>query len=100
MTFTPTCMTADELAAWRAMAVRVRNGGERPCVDCPAAFAAAMRASGCCNGRPFRTGRPRLSRDVQLQGRGRKYATEEERIAARRQSWRNASKRRRVVAWP
>ena len=39
-------------------------------------------------------GKPRESDDVELKGRGRKYATEEERIAARRQAWRDAQAKR------
>lgn len=54
----PGCMSEDELAAWKEMAARVRNGGRKPCIDCPRAFAASMGE--CCNGVPDanRLGRP------------------------------------------
>lgn len=45
--------------------------------------------------RPIVNGRPRQSPDVERNGRGRKYASEEERIAARRMCWRESSRRAR-----
>lgn len=49
--------------------------------------------------RPIRNGRPRKSDDVPLVGRGfqRVYASDEERLAARRQSWRESKARRRAA---
>lgn len=52
------CMTPEELALWRENQ-NARNRGERPCIDCPAWFAAAALALGRCNGRPVQNGRPR-----------------------------------------
>lgn len=49
MTWTPACMTADELAAWTRLAVRA-GGAVRPCADCPARFEREMRSAGRCNG--------------------------------------------------
>lgn len=103
---TPVCMAADELALW--LASEVRGGGSTPCVDCPLAFAAEMRAQGRCNGKP-RDVRPMTLR-LQFQpvtyaksqphpiGRTWGYATEAERIAARRQSWREYGRRKRANA--
>lgn len=87
------CMTPDELALWRT--ARPRAGGRTPCVDCPLWFARQMRAKGCCNGKP---GRPRLPAvSVDRHGRGYPYATEEERSAARRLTWRLSKKRQRLA---
>lgn len=70
-------MTAAELDAWMEAARHVRNGGSRPCFDCPAWFARAARAAGCCERSPQETGRPA-------------YTTEE-----RRAQWREAARRLR-----
>ncbi len=48
--------------------------------------------------RPIENGRPRLSPDVERVGRGRSYASEEERTAARRAGWREYSRRSRQKA--
>jgi len=50
--FVPLCMTADELAAWRAAnrAVTPQRRAARPCSDCPRWFANEMRQQGMCNG--------------------------------------------------
>jgi hypothetical protein len=60
------CMTPEERRAWDEMAARVRNGGSRPCVDCPLAFHLAEKAAGRCSSRPTPNG-GRLPND----GRGR-----------------------------
>lgn len=52
MTFRAACMTPEESRLWEAAARGVRNGGLRPCVDCPASFAADMRLAQSCNGEP------------------------------------------------
>lgn len=48
------CMEPDEWALWVAENPRNVQGGmaDRPCRDCPASFAAEMRAIGRCNGTP------------------------------------------------
>src|SRR5438477_182481 len=46
--------------------------------------------------RAIKTGRPRMSPDIELHPRGKVYATDEERIAARRQSWRESAHRKRA----
>lgn len=78
------CMTPDELALWRESAVR--GGGQTPCVDCPAAFRRAESEAGRCRLSPLRV----------FNGRGRRYATDAERLEARRATWR-LSKRRRAA---
>lgn len=53
MKFIPLCMTTDELVEWQR-ANRETHGidrAKRPCDDCPASFAAEMRAQALCNGR-------------------------------------------------
>lgn len=63
---TPACMEPDELALWQAanaklVARRMARAEASPCLDCPAWWAAEMRAQDCCNGEPGTTGgRPRL----------------------------------------
>jgi len=94
------CMSEAELALWREGAVeagrRMGYTAQRPCTDCPIWFATERRAEGCCNGTPGpRPGPTRRSPDVPLMGRGRPYATEEERIAARRKTWRESKRRGR-----
>lgn len=48
----PACMSEEELASWRAMAVTVARGALDACYDCPLAFSSEMRAQGRCNGIP------------------------------------------------
>lgn len=90
------CMTVDEYAGWDAANAVLSQRAASPCEDCPLAFHVEMLAEGRCNGAPtVRTpGRPAPARDWVPQ-RGRRYATEEERVAARRESWRRANRRRR-----
>lgn len=87
------CMSPDELALWRSQ--RIHGGGENPCVDCPLTFRRAEQAAGrCCR------------RDTQVRGavyeRGERskyhnrYATDEERVEARRRSRREWARRKRV----
>lgn len=49
-------MDGEEWADWQALnpILPLAGGGtaERPCVDCPASYAAVMRAEGRCNGEP------------------------------------------------
>ena len=85
----PGCMSIVEYEAWRtadrATSARVYS----PCVDCTLAFARSMRLEGRCDGEPGRVGR----------GTGpARYATEEERQAARRESWRRTRERQRNAA--
>jgi len=63
----PACMTPDELRLWNEAAdVAARHSSRKrrvssPCVDCPVAWAEAMRVVGHCNGEPGgnEPGRPR-----------------------------------------
>jgi len=65
-----------------------------PCIDCNRAFAEAMRAEKRCNGLyPGESGEP-MPNDA---SRRRGYATEAERIAARRATWRRANQLRRAL---
>jgi hypothetical protein len=96
---TPACMTPAELAGWAAANRRLRRRAGLPCVDCPASFAAQMRAVGCCNGIPGGLGGPRKDPVLpKSSGQGIRYATDEERRAARRRSWREYRQRVRARA--
>ena len=101
------CMSSDEFALWLDGAIRYAQRAARsvsvPCADCPVAFAREMTAQGRCVGLPGDTGtplmgRPWLLKPMKLIGQGKRYASEEERLAARRQSWRESAKRRRERA--
>jgi hypothetical protein len=47
-------MSADELASWQDMnSQTTSHRTDRPCHDCPVAFAMEMRALGRCNGEPM-----------------------------------------------
>lgn len=50
----PTCMDAEDWAAWQTMnrSLGKENQAPRPCTDCLAGYAAEMRAVGRCNGQP------------------------------------------------
>ncbi len=50
----PTCMDAEDWAAWQTMnrSLGKENQAPRPCTDCLAGYAAEMRAEGRCNGQP------------------------------------------------
>ena len=79
------CMTPDEWERWQAAndslhPVRLR--ADSPCRDCTPAFAATQRA--ICTGIPG------------VWHRGPAY-TEDEALAARRATWRAASRRRRAA---
>lgn len=47
--------------------------------------------------RPVEPGRPQLSPDIERPGRGKAYASDEDRRAGRRQSWRESSRRKRAA---
>lgn len=83
------CMTPDELTLWREGSALVRNGGSRPCVDCPAWFMSQAAADGCC-----RLARPKPSKV----GRPRVYPTDDAYLARRRQTWRESKRRLRGLA--
>lgn len=51
----PLCMPAEDFAEWTAFNLRAgprSHRADRPCSDCPAAYAAEMAAKGQCNGTP------------------------------------------------
>ena len=100
----PACMTPRDAALWwdaqrTVMAAFTRRtpAGPRkcsPCDDCCRAFAEAMRAEGRCDGTyPGEPGEP-MPNDA---SRRRGYATEAERVAARRATWRRANQLRRAL---
>ena len=64
-----------------------------PCIDCNRAFAEAMRAEKRCDGTYPGEEPEHLAPSQYWQG----YATPEERIAARRATWRRAGQRRRAL---
>lgn len=90
------CMTASERATWRAENRRlpIAERAQRPCEDCPVNYSLTMRAQGLCNGIPGKVERPTVPEP--LRGRGNPYATDEERQAARRASWRDSKRRARM----
>lgn len=54
-TWTAACMEPAEWVEWVALnpaLTRLSDRAERPCADCPASYAAEMRAVGRCNGYP------------------------------------------------
>ena len=64
-----------------------------PCIDCNRAFAEPMRAENRCDGwYPGENGEPL---EPSLRARG--YPTEEERVAARRATWRRSNATRRAL---
>ena len=96
----PACMDAETDRLWWQAERASRIGGPHaasmptsPCIDCNRAFAEAMRAEGHCDGwYPGENGEPL---DPRLRWQG--YATEEERVAARRATWRRANATRRAL---
>ena len=99
----PACMTPRDAALWwdaqrTVMAAFTRRtpAGPRkcsPCDDCNRAFAEAMRAEKRCDGwYPGENGEPL---EPSLRARG--YPTEEERVAARRATWRRSNATRRAL---
>jgi len=90
----PACIDDDEWALWRAAneaPAALTSWAESPCIDCLPGFAAEMRDAGRCDGTP---GVGRVLPTITLIGRGYPgYASEEERRIARRQTWRERSRR-------
>ena len=99
----PACMTPRDAELWwdaqrTVMAAFTRRtpAGPRkcsPCDDCDRAFAEAMRAEKRCDGTYPGEEPEHLAPSQYWQG----YATPEERIAARRATWRRAGQRRRAL---
>ena len=100
----PACMDAETDRRWwqaertsaQAFKRRVLKGPRKvsPCDDCCREFAEAMRAEERCDGTyPGEPGEP-MPNDA---SRRRGYATEAERIAARRATWRRANQLRRAL---
>jgi hypothetical protein len=78
------CMTPEEYALWS------QSGRRVPCFDCPLWFSTLAREQGkCC--------RPVQARPVPSRGPSPRYATEAERIEARRTTWRASKRRQRGV---
>jgi hypothetical protein len=96
----PACMTDPEYALWSEANTTLTSKAPTPCFDCPVSFSLAMKAVGRCDFKPgVIRNRPRLSdRVVAYRGRGSRYASEEDRIAARRQQWREYDARRKATA--
>ena len=96
----PLCMTERDAELWWEADGRAwKIGGSpkshvtSPCDDCNRSFAESMRAVNLCNGLyPGEEPEP-MAPSQHWQG----YATEEERIAARRASWRRANQVRRAL---
>jgi hypothetical protein len=84
-------MTSDEYKLWKRANLRLELRRERadgPCRDCSPDFAAEMLAVGQCDGTPGER------RYMTLRPFGWAYATEAERTAARRATWRESKRRR------
>lgn len=96
------CMTTVEEALWETANVQLGSRAPSPCTDCTAEFHALMLASGRCDGTPGPTvGRPMLETARVVftgrHGQAKKYATDSERIAARRLQWREYQRRKRAA---
>ena len=96
----PACMDAETDRLWWQAERASRIGGPHstsvptsPCIDCNRAFAEAMRAEKRCDGTYPGEEPAHLAPSQYWQG----YATPEERIAARRATWRRAGQRRRAL---
>ena len=96
----PACMDAETDRLWWQAERASRIGGPHstsvptsPCIDCNRAFAEAMRAEKRCDGTYPGEEPEHLAPSQYWQG----YATPEERIAARRATWRRAGQRRRAL---
>ena len=96
----PACMDAETDRLWWQAERASRIGGPHstsvptsPCIDCNRAFAEAMRAEKRCDGTYPGEEPEHLAPSQYWQG----YAIPEERIAARRATWRRAGQRRRAL---
>ena len=100
----PACMMPRDAELWweaertsaQAFKRRVLKGPRKvsPCDDCCREFAETMRAVDRCDGTyPGEAGEP-MPNDA---SRRRGYATEEERVAARRATWRRSNATRRAL---
>lgn len=91
----PPCMTDDEWTDWLAADAQTERPGEDdPCRDCTRTFRAAMRRVGLCS----YVAKPRPVHNLRVPARGNRYATDTERIDARRRTHREAARRRRIDA--
>ena len=93
-------MTRAEIDAWWRANRTIRNierAAQSPCEDCSRRFAETMRLVGRSDGTwPGEDGAPE---GFGKRGSGQwAYATETERIAARRATWRESSRRMRAMA--
>ena len=96
----PACMSERDAELWWEAERSSHIGGPHratmptsPCIDCNRAFAEAMRAEKRCDGwYPGENGEPL---EPSLRARG--YPTAEERIAARRATWRRSNATRRAL---
>jgi hypothetical protein len=91
-------MTPAEIAVWWRTNRSITAAADRddsPCRDCSQLFANGMRLVGRCNG-----SYPGEITAPEPPGRSRAwaYVTEDERIEARRRSWRGSSRRQRAQA--
>lgn len=84
----PLCMTGHEWEAWAEARALTIRGPMSPCGDCLPQFAHEMKRIGACSGVPGRRMLPTFARP-------KVYATEAERIEARRRTWRESAARRR-----
>ena len=96
----PACLDAETDRLWWQAERASRIGGPHstsvptsPCIDCNRAFAEAMRAEKRCDGTYPGEEPEHLAPSQYWQG----YATEAERIAARRATWRRANQLRRAL---
>jgi hypothetical protein len=81
------CMEPHEAAEWERlnMILPEKNRAAEPCEDCTIRFAVEMRLAGRCTGWPT----------VNLGGKPRSPRSPEERVEARRRTWRMSKARRR-----
>ena len=94
----PRCMTPAEIDAWWRANRTIRNQERTavsPCQDCSRIFADTMRMVGRCDGRY--PGEITAPEDEDRRSRAWAYPSEEERLEARRASWRASQARRRTL---
>ena len=93
-------MTASEIAAWWAANRLIKSTqytSESPCHDCSRIFAETMRLVGRCNGRfPGEIVGP-VGELVKLRNGYWGYSNPEDRLAARRATWRRSVQRQRTA---
>ena len=97
----PRCMTPAEITAWWRTNRSITSAPDRddsPCRDCSQLFANGMRIVGRCNGSYPGENGPEPEKGKRTTWHPTwAYPSEEERVEARRASWRSSQARRRMA---